>query len=157
MKQINWASIPRNTPKPQKFYFPSPQLSDPLEICLRKIEPLAFGAVPEIARAYVTRYITGGWENVAGDTMPLPEKVFVAGEEVVFSNDSLFDIALLEVMQGGVAESERLSFADIVHCAALLPEVYMDIVAKAKTVQWTPSEPGKGTGPSDTPPTNSPD
>jgi hypothetical protein len=156
MKQINWASIPRNTPKPQKVSIPSAALGEPFEIYLRKIEPLAFGAVSELARGYVTRYITGGWENVAFATMPLPEMVFVADEPVVFSNDSLFDIALLEVMQGGVAESERLSFADIVHCASLLPEVYMDIVAKAKTIQWTPSEPGKGSGHSDTPPTSSP-
>lgn len=156
MKQINWATIPRNTPKPQKVSIATPALPEPFEIYLCKVEPLKFGAVSELARSYVTHYITGGWENAGGDTMPLPEMVFVADEPVVFSNDSLFDIALLEVMQGGTPEADRLSFMDIVHCATLLPEVYMDVVAKAKTIQWTPSEPGKGLGLSDTPPTNLP-
>jgi len=156
VKSINWATVPRNTPKPQKVSIPTPALPKPFEIFLRKVEPLGFGAVTELARAYVTRYITGGWENVAGEAMPLPEMLFVADEPVTFSNDALFDIALIEVMQGSVPEADRLSFMDLVHCATLLPEVYMDVVAKAKTIQWTPSEPGKGAGHSDTPPTSSP-
>lgn len=141
MSKVNWATIQRVKSEPQTITLQDPRLEGGFVICLRKLDPLKFGEVADRTRELDKRYRSGGWTNAAGEVMPFAEEIVIDGEEVVFSANSLFDLALLEAMQVG---AEPHTFIDLVHCAFLLPEVYMDAVERAKVIQFTPSDTGKG-------------
>jgi hypothetical protein len=141
MSQINWAAIRRIKAEPQTITLQDSRLEGGFVISLRKLDPLKFGEVADRTRELDKRYRSGGWINAAGEAMPFAEQIVIDGEEVAFSANSLFDLALVEAMQVG---SDPHSFTDLVHCAFLLPEVYMDVVERAKVIQFTPSDTGKG-------------
>jgi len=153
MAKINWATIQRIKSEPQTITLQDPRLEGGLSATLRKIDPLQFGGIADRTRELDKRYRTGGWLNAAGEVMPFAESIVIDGEEVEFSVNSLFDLALLEAMQVG---TDPHSFDDLVHCAFILPEVYMDLVERAKVIQFTPSDAGKGLANLDSPQTSSP-
>jgi hypothetical protein len=137
MPAVNWATITRNTPKSERVELSDPNLPEPFVIYLRRVGPLVLGDIRSLAETYNAKYITGGWLNEAGDEMPMAASVMVGDEEAKFSWEALFDISLLEKMQEGAPAGEyRHTFTDFVNCAYLLPDLYLELVAKAKRIQW---------------------